>query len=119
MKIGFIGAGNMGSALADAATKGENKVFIYDKDTDKAKGVAERLSASYSELDALCEACEVIFLGVKPNILPTVSEELIGKLKADTILVSMAAGITLEKLGKLFPGMPVISTISDTATFHS
>ena len=54
MKIGFIGAGNMGSALADAATKGENIVFIYDKDAEKAKGVAEKLSASYSDLDELC-----------------------------------------------------------------
>ena len=114
MKIGFIGAGNMGSALADAAAKGENAVFIYDKDTEKAKGVAERLSASYSDLDELCKICEVIFLGVKPNILPIVSEELAGKLNTKTVLVSMAAGITLSRLGELFPEMPVIRIMPNT-----
>lgn len=114
MKIGFIGSGNMGSALASAAVKGENKVFIYDKDCEKATCVAQRLGANYSGLDALCDACEVIFLGVKPNILPIVSEEIADKLKRGTILVSMAAGITISRLGELFPAMPVIRIMPNT-----
>ena len=33
IKVGFIGAGNMGSALAKAATlTGDATVYIYDKD---------------------------------------------------------------------------------------
>ena len=114
MKIGFIGAGNMGSALARAAVRGENEVYIYDKDTEKAIGVAKTLGADFSELDALCNTCEVVFLGVKPNILPIVSEELSGKLNASTVLVSMAAGVTLARLGELFPSMPIIRIMPNT-----
>lgn len=114
MKIGFIGSGNMGSALADAAVKGGNSVFVYDKDTDKARCVAKRLGASFSELDELCTASDVIFLGVKPNILPIVSEELSGKLTRRTVLVSMAAGVSLERLGELFPDMPIIRIMPNT-----
>ena len=35
-KIGFIGAGNMGSALAVAAKKSGAEVYVYDKDEEKA-----------------------------------------------------------------------------------
>ena len=44
-KIGFIGAGNMGSALAKAAVRSGAEVYIYDKDTEKANAVAKELSA--------------------------------------------------------------------------
>ena len=114
MKIGFIGAGNMGSALADAASKGGNTVLIYDKDLEKARNVAKTLGASFSELDPLCSTCEVIFLGVKPNVLPTVSEEIYSKLSKSTLLVSMAAGVNLERLGELFPAMPIIRIMPNT-----
>ena len=39
-EIGFIGAGNMGSALAIAAKKSGAEVFIYDKDEEKANALA-------------------------------------------------------------------------------
>jgi len=113
MKIGFIGAGNMGSALARAAAKGENEVLIYDKDIEKAAAVARELGAMSAELDSVCE-CEVVFLGVKPNILASVAEEISGKLNSRPTLVSMAAGVTLDKLGILFPEMPIIRIMPNT-----
>ena len=114
MKIGFIGAGNMGSALARAAVRGENEVYIYDKDTEKAKDVAKRLGAECVTVEGACESSDVIFLAVKPNILPAVSEEIREKLKTDTVLVSMAAGVTLARLGELFPDMPIIRIMPNT-----
>ena len=43
MKIGFIGAGNMGSALAKAASKCA-EIYVYDIDEGKARTLAEQLS---------------------------------------------------------------------------
>ena len=41
MKIGFIGAGNMGYALLQAAMSGvDNDILVYDKDEKKAKSIA-------------------------------------------------------------------------------
>ena len=114
MKIGFIGSGNMGSALARAAVNGENDVLIYDKDKEKAVCVAKKLGANYGDSETLCNECEVIFLGVKPNILPTVSEEISKMLNKSCVLVSMAAGVTLERLGELFPEMPIIRIMPNT-----
>ena len=71
MKIGFIGAGNMGSALARAARKGENEVLLYDTSREKAEAVAAEISARVAERDEVCNS-DVIFLAVKPNILPIV-----------------------------------------------
>ena len=79
MKIGFIGAGNMGSALAKAAAE-KNEVFIYDKDKEKAEELARKLDASYLDNEEIAKTCDLIFLAVKPNIIPAVAEELAGLL---------------------------------------
>ena len=113
MKIGFIGAGNMGSALAKAARKGENEVLLYDTSREKAEAVAAEISARAAERDEVCNS-DVIFLAVKPNILPIVSEELKGKIKAGAVLISVAAGVTLMRLEELFPSYPIIRIMPNT-----
>ncbi|MBQ9745660.1 MAG: NAD(P)-binding domain-containing protein, partial [Clostridia bacterium] len=47
LKIGFIGAGNMGGALAKAAAKSEcpTEIMLADKDEAKAKKLAEYIDA--------------------------------------------------------------------------
>ena len=41
IKVGFIGAGNMGSALARAVALTGAEVLIYDLDAQKCKSVAD------------------------------------------------------------------------------
>ena len=49
MKVGFIGAGNMGSALARAAVLADGTtVYLYDKDESKAKSVAVSILQAYN-----------------------------------------------------------------------
>lgn len=113
MKIGFIGAGNMGSALAKAAVA-ENTVFIYDKDREKAEALAKKLGASYLDNALIADSCDLIFLAVKPNIIPAVAEELAGKINPKATLVSMAAGVKLASLEALFPGYSIIRIMPNT-----
>ena len=46
--FGFIGAGNMGGALAKAAAKSTKEILICDKDKEKAKSLAKK---TYDKLD--------------------------------------------------------------------
>lgn len=113
MKIGFIGAGNMGSALAKAAA-GENEVFLYDKDSEKAAAVAKKIGGSYADGADIAKSCDYIFLAVKPNIIPEVARELAELIHGGAVLVSMAAGVTLSSLESYFPGLPIIRIMPNT-----
>jgi pyrroline-5-carboxylate reductase len=102
--IGFIGAGQMARALARGFTSaglvsGE-KVFAFDP-------VAVALDAFAAEVNGavrsqsnveVASRSQVVFLAVKPQSMPAVMSELGGKIGADKLFVSIAAGITLAKL---------------------
>lgn len=105
-KIGFIGAGNMGSAVAKAISRcrTQEEFFVSDPDEKKAENLAEQLSGSVSSNKQIAEACDLIFLAVKPHIVPTVLAEIRGTLDGREdrfVLCSMATAVTMEKLREL------------------
>ena len=92
MKIGFIGCGNMGGALARAVMRsGCGEVFLYDKDTARAAELAKEIGANAAELSDITK-CNYVFLGVKPGIIADVTAEIAPMISKDTVIVSMAAG---------------------------
>ncbi|MEA5002187.1 MAG: pyrroline-5-carboxylate reductase [Christensenella sp.] len=93
-KTGFIGCGNMASAIIKGMQKaGESGIFVYDKDETKVKAF-EDVTACAS-INELVQAADIIFLCVKPNIIPDV---LSGIKTAGKAFVSIAAGVTDKKL---------------------
>ena len=115
IRIGFIGCGNMGGALAAAAAKYKDaEIRLFDKDEDKAKALAERIGGIVCDIDGVC-ACELVFLGVKPNIIPIVADEIAKKVAArGTTVISMAAGVSLAKLAVMLGNLPIIRIMPNT-----
>ena len=115
IKIGFIGCGNMGGALAAAAAKYKDaEIRLFDKDEDKAKALAERIGGIVCDIDGVC-ACELVFLGVKPNIIPIVADEIAKKVAASgATVISMAAGVSLTKLAVMLGDLPIIRIMPNT-----
>ena len=106
-KIGFIGGGNMGGALASAAAKtvGAKNVLVVDRDEVTTAACADRIGATASSYAQIAAECRVIFLAVKPNLVATAAQTLMPLLAAridDCAIVSMAAGVPLSTLGNLF-----------------
>ena len=102
----------MGGALACAAAKGEarGRMLIADKDEEKAKKLAGELSCDTGSGTDAASECEFVFLGVKPQFLKGLLDEIGGALAKRTdrfVLVSMAAGVTTESifemLGREYP----------------
>ena len=117
MKIGFIGCGNMGGALARAAVKGVSakNVAIAEKDEARAKAFADETGVTVMSAEDVIASSDYVFLGVKPQMLGQVLAGLQGALadrctKAGRlVLVSMVAGVTTEKVQALAGGdYPVI-----------
>lgn len=113
-KIGFIGCGNMGGALAIAAANsvGASNIYVSDADNEKAKDFAEKNSVNVITVKEVAEKCDVIFLGVKPQVLKSVCSELAPIFKARKdhfVIVSMAAGVKLCDLEEMCEGdFPII-----------
>ncbi len=116
-RIGFIGAGNMGGALALAASKTDCALYVTDLDTAKASVLCERTGATMSDSATICATCDLIYLGVKPQMLAEVAAELAPALQQRNTpycLVSMCAGITISRLGELFPDTAAIRIMPNT-----
>ena len=115
MKVGFIGAGNMGSALASAASRTVGvQLYISDTDEIKCKALADSLNARVSTNKEIAGECDYIFLAVKPQHIASVIDEFKDGLGSGTI-VSMAAGVSLEKLEAYFgKAVPIIRIMPNT-----
>ena len=106
MKIGFIGAGNMGGALAVAAGKSNNEILLFDKDTKKAKDIALKCDGKVLSLVEIINQSNYIFLGVKPQVLPDLLKDIDDILKQsdnNPVFISMAAGTPLSQINDLLP----------------
>ena len=120
MKIGFIGVGNMGGAIARAVAKSVNGANLYLTDycMEKAQELAGQLSANAVDQEMVLQVCDYAFLGVKPQVLPGVLESIFGgvqKRQGSLTLISMAAGIATKKILQLLPhGTPLIRIMPNT-----
>lgn len=115
MKYGFIGCGNMGGALARAVAKTTKDILVSDFDIQKAETFAKELGVIVSNNNDIAQNCDRIFLGVKPQVM---AEMLSGIKKIlsvkKPILISMAAGLSTQKIKELAGNMPVIRIMPNT-----
>ena len=102
-KLGFIGCGNMATAIIGGAVtslflKGE-EICVFDVDTQKADFLNKEYGVNTSSsVEDLSENCEFVVLAVKPQVFPAVLPQIKDKLNNATV-VSIGAGKTLEFIG--------------------
>lgn len=107
MKYGFIGLGNMGSAIVNGMLKSPffsaEDITGYDVDPAKLKEIAENTGIS------VCDSCvetvdksDVVILAVKPQQLTAVLEQIAGlNGLADKLFISIAAGFPISRIVSL------------------
>jgi len=112
MKIGFVGAGNMATALARGwkAAEGEpgapEAMLFSDADPERAHRLAEEVGGeAVGGNRELAESADLIVLAVKPNTLDEVAGEVAG---AEKPVISILAGTTVETLERALPGVAPI-----------
>lgn len=118
--FGFIGAGNMGGALARAACRRlpGGQVLLANRTAEKAQALARELGCRTADNAAVAENADFIFLGVKPqmmaDLLADIGPVLAGR-QTRFILVTMAAGLTIARIQELAGGpYPVIRIMPNT-----
>ena len=101
MRIGFIGGGNMATAIAVGAINTgcicAEDIFIYDKDIPKAEKLCQEYGFHACKSQAEAEIkTDIVILAVKPNVAPAV---LSGITRANAI-VSIVAGLDVDTIKK-------------------
>ena len=110
MDIGFIGAGNMGGAILTGYLSSDmsrdNGVLVYDMNRE----LCERLAEGYPRIAfcesgaELCEKSDITVIGVKPQVIEGVLDEIKEKAGGGRLVISMAAGVSLAYLAEHLGG---------------
>lgn len=122
--IASIGTGNMGSALIKGILSADEKLDV--RATTNSAVSAKRLAAdlpsvTITSLEDDAEAnqkaaagADFVFLGVKPWMMADTVRDLAPSLDANTVLVSMAAGVAMTDLATLAPKNPIVRIMPNT-----
>lgn len=119
ISIGFIGAGNMGSAIMKGikgCNIGKNvDLYAFDPDSAKVGALSDIGVKSCSSESELAKKCRYVFLAVKPQIIESVLEAAAPGVSSDSVIISIAAGISDEFIAsKTIPDAKVILVMPNT-----
>lgn len=107
--FGFIGTGNMGGAMARALgrTIEGDHILLSNRSPEKARRLAEELNAQTADNLSVARKAGYIFLGVKPQMMTEALRQIgpvLAERKDPFVLVTMAAGLTMERIRELAGG---------------
>ena len=117
-KVAFIGGGNMSSCIYESLTKiySPEQIMVSGPHLEKLQKFKDRGSGITTDnLEAL-KFAEIIFLGVKPQILTSVLEEIAHSQEPlnHKLFISMAAGFKLSSIEKILNTKKIIRIMPNT-----
>ena len=105
-KLGFIGAGNMATALIKGIVQSkiyrQDQLRVSDKDEKALKKVRDIFGLEcYPSNEGVVRECSTVVLCVKPQNMQDVLGGVKDSIRDDHLLISIAAGIPLKKIGSV------------------
>ena len=120
MKVGFIGGGNMASAMIGGmlrkAVVSRDDLMVSVRTKESAERLREQFGiAAVTDNASVAEISDIVFLAVKPNICEKIIIEIASYITPGKIVVSIIPGRSLEWLDTTF-GKPtkLIRTMPNT-----
>lgn len=114
--IGFIGGGNMAEAMIKGMVSKGMKEILVSEPRDERREELQRnygITAVASNRE-VAEACNIIILAVKPQNMEAVLDETGGDITDKTVVVSIAAGITLAFLKSKLKTKQIVRVMPNT-----
>lgn len=115
-RLAIVGAGNMGGAILRGIL-GENVQTAGIRVTTQSEARARALRSDRYEVKSVesdphasawaVEGADIIVIAVKPYSVLEVLREFSGSASPDAVVVSVAAGVTLAKMGEVWPGATI------------
>lgn len=117
--IGFIGAGQMATALGQGLVKagltGGQRLLAADAAADAAARFSKTTGGGIAETNSeLVRRCDVVFLAVKPQQMAEVLAEIRSSATAEKLFISIAAGIPIARLAEALGHARLIRVMPNT-----
>ncbi len=121
--IAIIGCGAMGEALIAGIVAGgdvePDSIFASDTLAERAEVIGKKYGVKTGTNNAMAAAfADVVVLAVKPGLINDVLAEVRGSISEKTLVISVAAGVTIGQLSRglsagariirVMPNMPVL-----------
>lgn len=105
--VGFIGSGNMGSAIMGGIIEkgivGGKNIIASDPNEASLNKLKEKYNINTTtDNKETAGKSDILILSIKPVMFPNVINEIKGEIKDETLIISIAAGQTVSKIEKLF-----------------
>ena len=119
-KVGFIGCGNMGSSMVGGLIKSgflkSEEIIVSTKTEASSKKLRDEFKvATTLDSKTVAKESETIILAVKPNMYKSVVEEIKSELTEDKLIITIAAGISIENMEEwLGDDLKIIRTMPNT-----
>uniref|UniRef100_A0A8C7ITC7 pyrroline-5-carboxylate reductase n=1 Tax=Oncorhynchus kisutch TaxID=8019 RepID=A0A8C7ITC7_ONCKI len=120
MSVGFIGAGQLAHALvkgfASAGVIATQRIIASSPDTDlpTVAGLRKMGAILTTSNKEVVNKSDVLFLAVKPHIIPFVLDEIGPDIEDRHLIVSCAAGVTISSIEKYRPFPKVMRCMTNT-----
>ena len=124
LRVCFLGTGSMGSAVLHGLIAAGHPKLLISATTNSAASAAKLRELGISAMaveesedaNALMAAdADLIVLGVKPYQISKLLFEIAGEIGKNAVVISMAAGITLDAMARSLPQNPnLIRTMPNT-----
>ena len=119
MRIGFIGGGNMATALISslfASRHNINRVQVADPGEAARESLQKRWPVTcYEHASDAIKGMDAIVLAVKPQVLPDVLNEIQNLVTDQQLIISIVAGIPTSQIAAhLRSSPPIVRTMPNT-----
>jgi pyrroline-5-carboxylate reductase len=117
----LVGVGKLGEALLSGMLRSgilPAEIIGAERYEGRAREIAETYGVETAMPAAAVAKADVVLLAVKPQDMRTALKEIAGAVRPETLVVSMAAGITTALLEEELPeGTHVVRVMTNTPVF--
>ena len=111
-QIGFVGAGKMAraliSALIDGGIASADKIICSDAIPQQLTHIKDQFGVAVTDDNArIIGDCDIVILAFKPQNFPKAVADLKGLVRPDLIVISILAGVPIERLEQYMPARVV------------
>ena len=108
-----IGCGVMGEAVLGGIVKSglivPENITVTRRDSEALRKLNEKFGVkTTSDNREAVSRSDIVIIALKPQVLDSTAKEFGGDIRGDALVISIAAGKTLQKLEDFFPGRKII-----------
>ncbi|WWO95301.1 MAG: pyrroline-5-carboxylate reductase [Candidatus Dasytiphilus stammeri] len=120
-RLGFLGGGNIAETLIAGLVKSRlilpMNIYVYDCHQEKTHFLHQKYGINFtSSEEEVIKKTDILFLAVKRDVILNVLKDKFDFVNENTLVISLAAGITLDLLKKIVgPNRKILRVMPNTA----